>query len=139
MGDCTAYAAASVLTVMIAAVDRQRRDQDASIVDVFWGPLFVAIAWVLLAVDLHRAVGGKHLLVVLLLVRCGVCDSRFTSRRATSAAARTSATGCGAPTAARIWWLKTFYPRLFVAGCDRARRRDADRRGVFVTDASLSA
>lgn len=45
--------------------------RDASIIDAFCGPLFVAIAWVLLAVNLRTA-GFNHLLVVFLVTAWGL-------------------------------------------------------------------
>ena len=59
-----ATAAATVLTIVVVVWSISVAIRDASIIDVFWGPLFVAIGWVLLTVQLDSAT-PKQLLVVL--------------------------------------------------------------------------
>jgi steroid 5-alpha reductase family enzyme len=60
-------AAATVIAILIPLWIVSVAIKDASIVDVFWTPLFVAIAWVLFALGLSAgAVGGKQLVVLLL-------------------------------------------------------------------------
>ena len=67
------YAAATVLTTVTALWIVSVTVRDASIIDVFWGPLFVAIAWVLFALGLDSgALGGKQLIVLLLVTAWGL-------------------------------------------------------------------
>lgn len=66
-----ATAAATVLATVVVLWLVSVAIRDASIIDVFWGPLFVAIGWVLLAVALDT-VTPKQLLVVLLVTLWGL-------------------------------------------------------------------
>jgi hypothetical protein len=81
------YAAATVATAVISLWVVSVAIKDASIVDVFWGPLFVAIAWVLFALGLDPgAVGDKQLILLLVTTRGrsnGVPLMRNTSRERT--------------------------------------------------------
>jgi len=88
--------------------------RDASIIDVFWGPLFVAIAWVLFGANLGT-VGSKQLLVLFLVTAWGM-------RLAFHLAARNF--GMGEDTRYRLWrsrggdywWLKSFYRIYLLQG-----------------------
>ncbi len=88
--------------------------RDASIIDAFWGPLFVAIAWVLFAASID-AVGGKHLVVLFLVTAWGL-------RLAFHLAARNF--GAGEDPRYRLWrlhggtywWLKSFYRVYLLQG-----------------------
>lgn len=101
------YAATTVLTTVMLLWIVSVAIRDASIIDVFWGPLFVAIAWVLFAENLH-AVGFKHLVVLFLVTAWGL-------RLAFHLAARNF--GQGEDVRYRLWrahggerwWLKSFY------------------------------
>jgi steroid 5-alpha reductase family enzyme len=61
----TIYAFATALWIVSVAV------RDASIIDLFWGPFFVAAAWVLLAIGIDRA-GARQLLFVFLVTAWGL-------------------------------------------------------------------
>ena len=122
------YAAAAVLTTVTLLWIVSVAIRDASIIDVFWGPLFVAIAWVLLAANLH-SVGIKHLLVVFLVTAWGL-------RLAFHLAARNFGNGedVALPLVARArrraLVVENLLSRLSIAGCDRVGGRNADRRGI---------
>ena len=88
--------------------------RDASIIDVFWGPLFVAIAWVLFATSLPN-VGAAQLIVLFLVTAWGL-------RLAFHLGARNFGTGedgryrmwraHGGP----HWWLKSYYRIYLLQG-----------------------
>lgn len=108
------YAAAAVLTTVTALWIVSVAVRDASIIDVFWGPLFVTIAWVLFAINLD-AVGIKHLVVLFLVTAWGL-------RLAFHLAARNL--GMGEDTRYRLWrqhggtnwWFKSFYRVYLLQG-----------------------
>jgi steroid 5-alpha reductase family enzyme len=108
------YAAAAVLTTVTLLWIVSVALRDASIIDVFWGPLFVAIAWVLLAANLHSA-GFKHLLVVFLVTAWGL-------RLAFHLATRNFGNGedvryrLWRAHGGELWWLKTFYRVYLLQG-----------------------
>ncbi len=108
---CAAAAVLAVVTVLWIASVAMR---DASIIDAFWGPLFVAIAWVLLAVNLHTA-GLTHLLVVFLVTVWGL-------RLAFHLAARNFGNGedvryrLWRAHGGELWWLKTYYRVYLLQG-----------------------
>jgi steroid 5-alpha reductase family enzyme len=66
-----ASAAATVTIMILVLWTISVAVRDTSIIDVFWGPLFVAIAWVLLSTHLATAT-SKQLLVVLLVTLWGL-------------------------------------------------------------------
>jgi len=88
--------------------------RDASIIDAFWGPLFVAIAWVLFAVALPN-VGAAQLVVLFLVTAWGL-------RLAFHLGARNF--GMGEDTRYRLWrahggphwWLKSYYRVYLLQG-----------------------
>jgi steroid 5-alpha reductase family enzyme len=111
-----AYAAATVAVAVISLWVVSVAIKDASIVDVFWGPLFVAIAWVLFALGLDTgAVGAKQLIVLLLVTTWGLRlafhlgarnfgrgeDSRYQLWRAHGGA---------------FWWLTSLYRVYLLQG-----------------------
>ena len=108
------YAAAAVLAAVALLWAISVAIRDASIIDVFWGPLFVAIAWVLFAVEID-AVGGKQLLVLFFVTAWGL-------RLAFHLAARNF--GMGEDTRYRLWrahggdfwWLRSFYRVYLLQG-----------------------
>jgi steroid 5-alpha reductase family enzyme len=108
---CAAAAVLAVVTVLWIASVAMR---DASIIDAFWGPLFVAIAWVLLAVNLHTA-GLTLLLVVFLVTVWGL-------RLAFHLAARNFGNGedvryrLWRAHGGELWWLKTYYRVYLLQG-----------------------
>lgn len=108
------YAAATVLTMVTLLWVVSVAIRDASIIDMFWGPPFVAIAWVLLAANLHT-VGIKHLLVVFLVTAWGL-------RLAFHLVARNFGTGedtryrLWRTHGGELWWLKTFYRVYLLQG-----------------------
>src|SRR3954452_9271712 len=65
------YAAATLFVAVSALWLVSIAIRDASIIDAFWGPLFVAVAWVLFAACLP-AVGIKHLIVLFLVTAWGL-------------------------------------------------------------------
>ncbi len=108
------YAAAAVLTTVTLLWTVSVAIRDASIIDAFWGPLFVAMAWVLLAANLH-SVGVKHLLIVFLVTAWGL-------RLAFHLAARNFGNGedvrykLWRVHGGDLWWLKTFYRVYLLQG-----------------------
>ncbi len=108
------YAATAVLTTVTLLWIVSVALRDASIIDAFWGPLFVAIAWVLFAANLPT-VGFKHLVVVFLVTAWGL-------RLAFHLAARNF--GSGEDVRYRLWrthggerwWLKSFYRIYLLQG-----------------------
>ena len=109
MGTLELYgcASAAVLTTVTLLWLVSIAIRDASIIDAFWGPLFVAIAWVLFVVNIG-SVGAKHLVVLFLVTAWGL-------RLAFHLAARNF--GMGEDTRYQLWrsrggdywWLKSFY------------------------------
>jgi steroid 5-alpha reductase family enzyme len=107
-------AAAAVLTTITLLWLISVAVRDASIIDVFWGPLFVVIAWVLFAADLE-SVALKHLVVLFLVTAWGL-------RLAFHLGARNF--GAGEDTRYRLWrahggpnwWLKSFYRVYLLQG-----------------------
>ena len=109
-----ATAAATVLTIVVVLWSISVAIRDASIIDVFWGPLFVAIGWVLLTVQLDSAT-PKQLLVVLLVTLWGLrLGFHLGSRNL----------GTGEDTRYRIWrqhgganwWLTSLYRVYLLQG-----------------------
>jgi steroid 5-alpha reductase family enzyme len=108
------YAAYTVLAVVTALWLIGVWLRDASIIDVFWGPLFVAIAWVLFAARLPN-VGAEQLVVLLLVTAWGL-------RLAFHLAARNF--GMGEDVRYRLWrahggsrwWLKSYYRIYLLQG-----------------------
>jgi len=108
------YAAVAVLAMVTLLWMVSVALRDASIIDVFWGPLFIAIAWVLLSATVHSA-GFKHLLVVFLVTAWGL-------RLAFHLAARNFGKGedvryrLWRSHGGELWWLKTFYRVYLLQG-----------------------
>ncbi len=108
------YAGATVLAMVTSLWLVGVIIRDASIIDVFWGPLFVAVAWVLFAANVD-AVTGKHLVVLFLVTAWGL-------RLAFHLAARNF--GTGEDTRYRLWrlhggeywWLKSYYRVYLLQG-----------------------
>ena len=108
------YAAAAVLDTVTLLWIVSVAIRDASIIDVFWGPLFVAIAWVLFAANLRRG-AAQTSLVVVPRHRVGSA-ARFPPGSAQlRRPVKTSAIACGDRTAAN-WWLKTYYRVYLLQG-----------------------
>jgi steroid 5-alpha reductase family enzyme len=112
--DLYALAAVAVLTSITLLWLVSVAVRDASIIDVFWGPLFVVIAWVLLGAALQWAT-PKDLVVVFLVTAWGL-------RLAFHLGARNF--GTGEDTRYRLWrahggpnwWLKSFYRVYLLQG-----------------------
>jgi steroid 5-alpha reductase family enzyme len=109
--DLYAYAAATVFIAVTALWFVGVLLRDASIIDVFWGPLFVATAWVLFAISLP-VVGAKQLVVLFLVTAWGL-------RLAFHLAARNF--GMGEDTRYRLWrahggpyWALKSYYRVYL-------------------------
>jgi steroid 5-alpha reductase family enzyme len=108
------YAGAAVLSTVTALWLVSIAIRDASIIDAFWGPLFVAIAWVLFAANIDVA-GAKHLVVLFLVTAWGL-------RLVFHLAARNF--GMGEDTRYRLWrshggpnwWLKSYYRVYLLQG-----------------------
>ena len=109
-GYAFAAVAATVTTLWLISVTIR----DASIIDAFWGPLFVAITWVLFATNLDTA-GTKQLVTLFLVTAWGL-------RLAFHLAARNF--GMGEDTRYQLWrahggeywWLKSFYRVYLLQG-----------------------
>jgi steroid 5-alpha reductase family enzyme len=109
-----AAAAITVLTIVTMLWLISIAIRDASIIDVFWGPLFVAIAWVLFAVNLG-AVTINHLVLLFFVTAWGL-------RLAFHLAERNF--GRGEDTRYRLWrarggpnwWLKSLYRVYLLQG-----------------------
>lgn len=116
MGSIGLYAVAGgvVLAMVTALWAVSVAIRDASIIDIFWGPLFVAIAWVLFAVNLDTAT-LKQFVVVLLVTLWGL-------RLALHLATRNL--GLGEDTRYRLWrlhggrnwWVRSFYRVYLLQG-----------------------
>ena len=112
--DLYAYAAVTVFVTVTSLWFVGVLLRDASIIDVFWGPLFVAIAWVLFAVSLPN-VGVEQLVVLFLVTAWGL-------RLAFHLGARNF--GMGEDTRYRLWrahggpywWLKSYYRVYLLQG-----------------------
>jgi steroid 5-alpha reductase family enzyme len=108
------YAAAAVFVTVTLLWLVSVAIRDASIIDAFWGPLFVIIAWVLFAANID-SVRGKHLVALFLVTAWGL-------RLAFHLAARNFGTGedvryrlwrsHGGP----HWWLKSYYRIYLLQG-----------------------
>ncbi len=108
------YAAAAVLAAVTLLWLVSLAIRDASIIDVFWGPMFVAIAWVLVAANID-SVQPKQLVALFLVTVWGL-------RLAFHLAARNF--GMGEDVRYRLWrshggeywWLKSYYRVYLLQG-----------------------
>lgn len=114
MWELYGYAAITVVAIVTVLWIVSVALQDASIIDLFWGPLFVAMAWVLLAIELDHA-APKHLLFVFLVTAWGL-------RLAFHLTARNVGHGEDVRYRAwrshggKNWWLKTYYRVYLLQG-----------------------
>ena len=96
--------------------------RDASIIDAFWGPLFVVITWVLFAANIDT-VRSKQLVTLFLVTAWGLrLAFHLTARN--FGTAKTPATSLWRSHGGRNWWLKSFIASI----CFRARSRWSLRR-----------
>lgn len=113
-GELYLAAGAAILTIVTALWLVSVAIRDASIIDVFWGPLFIAVAWVLFALRID-AVTINHLVVLF-------CVTAWGLRLAFHLAARNF--GHGEDTRYRLWrehggpnwWLKSLYRVYLLQG-----------------------
>lgn len=108
------YAAATLFAMVTVVWIVGVALRDASIIDVFWGPLFVGVAWVLFAAALP-AVGVRQLVTLFLVTAWGL-------RLAFHLGARNL--GAGEDGRYRVWrahggaywWLKSYYRIYLLQG-----------------------
>lgn len=97
-------AGAAALAVMLAAWVASLVLRDASVADIAWGPVFVAIAWTVWAVG--PGAGGRSLLLAALLTAWGVRLAAHILNRHRGEDPRYRAMRARA--GARFWWRSLF-------------------------------